>query len=139
MNVRWWRLRQSSTVGSVKARRGIISALLVAGIVLTPTAPRADVIAKDWSRGPFPRATIRIELGAHLGGRRGLGLGGAARWRRFIASVGVGPANGTSLAASMRATFGAAWFLSAMVDRVTFDGAAVTTTTSSRLAGGMVF
>ena len=181
---------------------------------LAPSAAHADGRPKDWAAGPFPRATISVELGAFIGslssaaansggtdfggqteiclfciytndnrltvgdyqvlrvgkktaeliegvqvgyginddvdvvgrvyyqwyaGRTGLGLGGAARWRRFIASVGLGPTNGTSFAASLRTIFADYWFVSASFDTVKSEGAAPTTDTSYRLAVGVVF
>lgn len=198
-------------VKNVHTARALVFA---AALTLAPEVARADVGPKDWSSGPFPRATTRAELGAYLGsvssnavnsggadvggqteiclfciytndkrlavgdyqvlrigkesaelieglqvgyavnddvdvvgrvyyqwygGREGIGLGGAARWKRFTASVGFGPTNGSSFAASLRTIFAEYWFVTVALDTVTSDGAAPTTNTSYRLAGGISF
>jgi hypothetical protein len=201
-------------VKNVGAARVLVFAACLGAFALVPTAARADVGPKDWAAGPFPRATIRVELGAYLGnvsstavnssgvdaggqtelclfciitndkrlalgdyqvlrigkesaellegvqagyainddvdvvgrvyyqwygGRTGIGLGGAARWKRFTASVGLGPTNGTSFFANLRTVFADYWFVTAAFDTVRSDGAAPTTATSYRLAVGIAF
>jgi hypothetical protein len=199
---------------NLRTANNLAFAACLGALALAPTAARADVGPKDWSAGPFPRATIRAELGAYLGnvssnavnssgsdvggrtevclfciftndkrlalgdyqvlrigkesaellegvqagyaingdvdvvgrlyyqwyrGRTGLGVGGAARWKRFTAAMGFGPTNGTSFSASLRAIFADYWFVTAAFDTVTSDGAAPTTSTAYDLAVGIAF